>query len=111
MRTEWVSAEEEMAWEIQTGEGRVARYDVRRRIDPDRLILYPDLVYRRFVEEALVEEVVASIPMRCHYPDEFLSRIESEGFLITATWGGCAGEEYGVGGELVVEFSLGGPAA
>lgn len=111
IRSEWVSAEEELAWEVQTGEGRVARYDVRRRIDPDRLILYPDLVYRRFVGEELVEEVMASIPMRCHYPDDFLSRIESEGFLIQGTWGGYAGEEYGVGGELVVEFSLGGPAA
>ena len=106
MRREWVSDEEVLAWEVRTLEGRVARYDVRRSMDAERMILYPDLVYRRFVGDDLVEEVVASIPMRCHYPGELLSRIESEGFAITGTWGGYAGEEYGVGGELVVEFSL-----
>jgi SAM-dependent methyltransferase len=105
MRSDWVSDQEELAWEVETPHGRVARYDVRRRIDGEPLVLYPDLVYRRFVGAELVEEVLASIPMRCHYPEDFLSRIESEGFRTTGKWGGYIGEEYGVGGELVVEFS------
>jgi len=104
LRKEWVSDRENLAWEVKTEEGRIACYDVRRRIDADRLILYPNLVYRRFIGDELAEEAVLTIPMRCYYPGDFLALIESEGFEITGKWGGYSGEEYGMGGELVVEF-------
>ena len=43
------------------------------------------------------------IPTRCfHHPDEFPKLIPSTGFA--GTWGGCTGEAYGEGIELVVEF-------
>jgi len=41
------------------------------------------------------------------YPDEFLDLIRSAGFTIAESWGGYAGEPYGQGKELVVEFALG----
>jgi SAM-dependent methyltransferase len=106
MRTEWVSDRENLAWEAGTADGRVTCHDLRARIDAERLILYPQLVYRRFVKDELVEEVHLEIPMRCHYPAAFIARIESAGYLITGKWGGYQGEEYGVGNELVVEFAL-----
>jgi len=80
-------------------------HDVRRRLVEDPLVLYPELVYRRYAGDELVDETVLPIPMRCFYPDEFLDMIRSAGFAITASWGGYEGEPYGEGKELVVEFS------
>jgi hypothetical protein len=105
--TEWVSEEENLAWEVHSGEERIACFDVRRSLSTDPLILYPDLVYRRYVGETMVEEEVLKIAMRCYYPDEFASLITSAGFEIRGMWGGYAGEEYGAGNELVIEFSMG----
>ena len=103
---EWVSDQENKAWEVETEDGRVVCYDVRRRLTPDPLVLYPELIYRRFVGEEMVEEEVLPIPMRCFYPQEFVSLIEAQGFTICEKSGGYAGEEYGAGNELVVEFSF-----
>jgi SAM-dependent methyltransferase len=108
LRRDWVSDREHLAWETATPDGRVACYDVRARMDAERLILYPRLVYRRFVGERVAEEAALEIAMRCHFPDDFLGRIEEAGFLVTGTWGGYAGEGYGRGPELVVEFRLAG---
>ena len=105
MLTEWASDLENKAWEVETEDGRVVCYDVRRQLTPDPLVLYPELIYRRFIGEEMVEEEILPIPMRCFYPPEFLSLIEKHGFTIHETWGGYAGEDYGVGNELVVEFS------
>jgi ubiquinone/menaquinone biosynthesis C-methylase UbiE len=106
MLSEWVSDQEIEAWEVPTEDGRVVCYDVRRRLTADPLVLYPELVYRRFVGEEVVEEEVLPIAMRCFYPPEFLRLIEEHGFTVCETVGGYAGEEYGVGNELVVEFSF-----
>ncbi len=89
---------------MRTARADICDFELGQSFD---LILYPDCVYRRFIGKDLAEEVVASIPMRCHYPEDLLRRIESEGFSITGTWGGYSGEQYGIGGELVVEFSCG----
>lgn len=105
MRTEWVSDRPRLEWEVDTPEGRVTCHDVRARIDMEPLVLHPRLLYRRFIGDTLAEEVVLEIAMRCHYPEELLARVESEGFRVTGTWGGYAGEEYGTGPELVVEFA------
>ena len=42
---------------------------------------------------------------RCFYPTEFVEKIEAAGFTVLAKWGGYAGELYGEGSELVVEFA------
>jgi len=103
---DWVTSGESFAWEVERGGQRMTCHDVRPRLTEDPLVLYPELIYRRYRGDALVDEVVLPIPMRCFYPDEFLDRIRSAGFSITGTWGGYAGEPYGEGPELVVEFSL-----
>ncbi len=106
MRASWVSEEEKLAWEVSTPEGRVVCHDKRPRLDAERLVLYPELVYRRFRGDEMVEEAVLPLAMRCYYPEDLISVIESHGFRILEKWGGYAGEAYGEGGELVIEFGL-----
>ncbi len=100
----WGTDEENLAWEIEQEGERMTCHDVRRRLVEDPLVLYPELIYRRWRGDNLLEEVALPIPMRCFYPDEFLDLIRSAGFTITGSWGGYAGEPYGRGKELIVEF-------
>jgi len=101
----WETHEENLAWEIERDGERMTCHDVRRRLVEEPLVLYPELIYRRYRGEELPDETVLPIPMRCFYPDEFLELICSAGFAITDSWGGYAGEPYGQGKELVVEFT------
>lgn len=102
----WATHQEALAWEVLRDDERMTCHDVRRRLVENPLVLYPELIYRRWRGEDLLDETVLPIPMRCYYPNEFLDLIETAGFTITNSWGGYAGEAYGQGKELVVEFSL-----
>jgi hypothetical protein len=42
--------------------------------------------------------------LRCYAPEEFEQVILDHGFRIVQRWGGYAGERYGEGPELVVQF-------
>ena len=75
------------------------------RLDPDRHILYVELVYRRDVGGVWGEDAVLQIPRRCYTPHEFEQVIRDHGFRIVQRWGGYAGERYGEGPELVVQFN------
>jgi len=77
-------------------------------MDPAKMILYPELIYRRYQGEVLVEEATLKIAMRCYYPEEFVQLIIGQGFRVLQQWGGYAGEPYGQGSELVVQFTQGG---
>jgi hypothetical protein len=69
------------------------------------LVLHPELVYRVYEGDDLIEEVTHRIVMRCYYPEELLDLIRTEGFRITATFGGYEGAPYGTPGtDQVVEF-------
>ena len=101
---QWSHPKESEVWEKNDGE-HVINHSVRLagvRIDP--LTVYPELIYRKYHQSALVEEVILKIPLRVCYPDELLDTIESFGFQVTGRWGGYHGEAYGVGPELVVKF-------
>src|SRR6267378_1302972 len=104
LRRDWVTNQETFCWQVAVEGGRVTCHDRRSHIAPDHLILYPELIWRRYRHGALVDEAVLRIPMRCYYPDEFSRLIANHGFRITDRWGGYAGEAYGVGPELVVRF-------
>ena len=73
-------------------------------MDPERMVLYPELIYRSYRGNDLVEEAVLKIVMRCYYPEEFEELILKHGFKILNRWGGYSGEPYGEGSELVLEF-------
>ncbi len=100
----WCSEEENLDWEVQTDSGRVACYDKKARMDKEKIILYPELVYRTYENDVLVDETILKIVMRCYYPRDFEALIESHGFSILNRWGGYAGEGYEEGTELVIQF-------
>jgi SAM-dependent methyltransferase len=75
----WSAGHEDLDWERVVEGGRVTCSVRRAGVSMDPLVLYPDLIYRRYQREVLVEEVVAKIAMRCWYPDELEARIGREG--------------------------------
>ena len=107
LRRTWCTGDEHFAWEASRAGIRITCHDRRRRMDPDKLVLYPELIYRRYVCEVLANETVLPIAMRCFYPEEFVQLIVAHGFRIVARWGGYAGEPYGEGSELVIQFTHG----
>jgi len=107
MRRVWCSDEEKLSWEAAVEGGRVTCYERWLRMDPDKMVLYPELIYRRYQDGALVDEAVLKIAMRCYYPEEFEQLIVDQGFRVLRRWGGYEGELYGQGPELVVQFAQG----
>ncbi len=105
LRQHWVSAEEHLSWQMPVEGGRIACYDRRARMDADRLILYPELIYRLYEGDAIKEEAILRFVMRCYYPDTFEQLIRDHGFRVVNRWGGYAGEAYGEGPELVIQFT------
>jgi ubiquinone/menaquinone biosynthesis C-methylase UbiE len=105
MRTSWYQPGEIIDQEINLKDGSHLIYSFRQhKMDKEKLVIYPDIIYRRYVNDALIEEMIHPIKMRCYYPEEFKQLIENMGFTITGSWGGYNNEEYGLGPELVIEF-------
>ena len=105
MATGWPQEESGLVEEHTLPNGESLKvFDERRRIDPERQVLYPKLIHRRFRGAELVDEHVNPICMRYYYPDQFCDLIESHGFKVLDRWGGYSEEPYGEGGELVVAF-------
>jgi hypothetical protein len=85
--------------------GRLVRSERRPRLQPEPLVLYPELVYRRYAAGgALEDEAVLRFAMRCWYPAELENLVSQHGFRTTRRWGGYKGEAWGEGTELVVQF-------
>jgi ubiquinone/menaquinone biosynthesis C-methylase UbiE len=103
----WGNEDEVLSWEKPFDKG-VLRHSYRRvKIKRDPIVIYPELIYRYYETEKLVDEVSCIVPMRVYYPDEFKRLIQCQGFKIVETWGGYVGERYGEGPELVVKFIKG----
>lgn len=107
LRKQWVTKEEKLNWEVPIEGGRLACYDRRAHMDVEKLILYPELIYRKYEGETLVNESLLKIVMRCYYPDTFEKLIIEHGYTILNRWGGYEGEVYGQGPELVIQFGEG----
>jgi len=104
MATQWACEGENLHWETPTEDGRIALYDRRSRIDAERQIIYPVLAYRRYRGDVLEDEVIHEIALRYYYPDQLEELIAAHGFKIVNRWGGYAGEPYGEGPELLIQF-------
>jgi hypothetical protein len=102
----WATATEICRWEVTIDGVRLRCEERWLRLDPERHILYPELIYRRYIGGAWVEDAVLQIPRRCYAPDQFAQVILDHGFRIVQRWGGYAGERYGEGPELVVQFGV-----
>ena len=106
LRREWCTEEEQLSWEVPIKGGRVTCHDRRPSMDPEKIVLYPELLYRRYKGETMVDKVVLPIAMRCYYSNELQRLIEGQGFKIIEKFGGYKGETYSEGPELVIQFSL-----
>jgi SAM-dependent methyltransferase len=104
LRNQWTATEEKLSWEVPVEGGRLVCYDRRAHIDGERLVLYPELIYRRYEGETLAEESILKIAMKCYYPDTFEKLIIEHGYAVRNRWGGYDGEDYGNGPELVIQF-------
>jgi SAM-dependent methyltransferase len=100
----WSSGQEEIDWEVSDGNERFVCTARRASIQMDPLVLHPVLTYRHYSGDTVIDEASLTFVMRCYYPDELLELIRREGFRITEVFGGYAGETFGEGNELVVEF-------
>jgi len=107
LREGWLVPGERLNWEVPVEGGRVSCSDRRVRIDKEQMVIYPDLVYRRYQGLALAEEVVMHLAMRCYYPETFEQLVRDHGFEIVSRWGGYQGEQYGEGPELILQFRVG----
>lgn len=107
LRAHWLARSgEQQGWEKAYGRGRLVHYERIAGVHPERLIVYPVLIYRYYEGDRLVDEAALEIAMRAYYPAEFTALIEAHGFRVLDRWGGYAGEAYGAGPELVVEFGI-----
>lgn len=103
MATKWARNEENECGEYVLANGDILKtYDVRHKLDADRQILYPELIYRRYRNGELIDTHLDSISMRYWYPDEFKQLVLDQGFTIIECWGGYTGQTYGEGSELVI---------
>ena len=106
VRARWAArSADEQVWSRPFGAGQVVAFERIAAVHPERMIVYPVLTYRHHHGEALVNEAVLEIAMRCYYPAEFERLIANHDFRVLNQWGGYAGEPYGEGPELVVEFT------
>lgn len=101
----WPNDKEYLDWEKVVDDKRITCSHVKRNINKTSMVLYPDLIYRTYSSNKLINKEVLSIPMKCYYPDEFIHLIIDNGFTILNTWGGYQNENYGDGSELVIQIT------
>lgn len=104
LRDHWVSSQEQIEWEKIVDGERIICSALTAGMDKEKLVLYPQLIYRRYRGSTLLGEVVFKYVMRCYYPQEFEALVENHGFQIDKRWGGYHSEHYGHGSELVLQF-------
>jgi hypothetical protein len=86
--------------------GRLVRSHRRPHLQSDPLVVYPELIYRRYSAAGrLQDEVVQQIAMRCWYPPELQKLVTDRGLQTIGRWGGYEWEVWGEGPELVIQFS------
>lgn len=108
MRRAWCEPGERQDGEKPLADGTRLVWTHRRvRLNPDPLIVYPELIYRRLSATGeLLEESVLPIAMRCWYPTDLERLVVDHGFRVVERWGGHEGEAWGSGPELVIQFEL-----
>lgn len=97
----WIK-EETMIAEIVTDTGIGIRYgDVRRDIDTERQIIYPDLVYYVTHPDGREEKVVEPLAMSYFYEEQLRELLESCGFEVVEAFGDHDGGQIGEGPRLI----------
>jgi hypothetical protein len=65
----------------QTGT-RIARYECRERIDPERQIIYPYLAYAVTYPDGRTERLVEPLQMKYYYSHQLRAEVEKSGLVI-----------------------------
>ncbi len=100
----WPDEQEYLCWEKQIDGDLITCHETKPRINEERMVLYPKLIFRQRRGSELLDEATLKLTMRCYYADEFEQLVRDRGFEIVNRWGGYAGEAYGEGPELILEF-------
>lgn len=101
----WVNSAAVMLWQKDTQAGKVKHFERRSHIQPDPLVLYPELIYRLNRPDDTYDQITVRVATRCWYSDQFVNLIRNHGFRILDSWGGYSSQKYGEGPELVVAFT------
>ena len=104
IRKSWGGGNEIFCWELPFENGFVTCHERKQHFDDQKLILYPESIYRRYVNGRLAETAIQQVCMRLYDPESFQKIIKEKGFSIMDCWGGYEGEPYGKGNELIVQF-------
>jgi SAM-dependent methyltransferase len=104
LQRKWSTDDERFVWKVPFDDGYVTCHERRSDLAIEPLVLYPELIWRRYEDAVVVDEARLRVPMRHHDSDGFTALVEKHGFRIVNKWGGFSNEEYGVGPELIVEF-------
>jgi len=65
LRREWVTESEYPGWEVPVEGGRITCHARNARMDAEKLILYPELIYRSYRGDELVDEVLMTLTPFC----------------------------------------------
>ena len=102
----WSSDKEKFCWEHVIEGQRIVCHEKWPRMNRQKLMLYPEFIYRIYEGDIVKQKVVFKFVMRFYYAEQFEKLIADHDFTIINRWGGYAGEAYGEGNELVIEFSV-----
>ncbi len=91
IRREWVTNVERCRWTVPFEGGSVTLHDRGPKMDREKLVLDPELIYRRYEDEQLTDEAVIKIAMRCYYSEERLDLIATQRFRVVAAWADILG--------------------
>jgi ubiquinone/menaquinone biosynthesis C-methylase UbiE len=105
MADKWMSIDETFCEETQLSNGDTLKlWDTRKHLDIEDQVLHPEMIYRRYRNDVLVDTHINPLCMKYWYPEQFKELIENEDFRIVQLWGGYLEEDFGQGPELVIAF-------
>ena len=107
IRESWGGDKEIFCWEAPFDGGYVTCHERKQHFDDQKLILYPETIYRFYAKDKLFETTTQKICMRLYYPENFEKIIQEKGFSVIERWGGYEGEPYCKGNELIIRFKDG----
>jgi SAM-dependent methyltransferase len=103
IKNNWIKKEEIFLWEnIDPGKGtKVRLYQIRKNIEPNKQVIYMDLVYYIDQDDGSEEQLVEELSLKYHYEDQIRSLLFSNGFKIIEEMGYYDGRPIKEGSEYI----------
>lgn len=80
---------------------KIRRGDIRREIDVDNQIIYPDLVYYIEREDGGEDRIIEPLALKYWYPGQLPELLEQQGFRVVEDYGNYDGTPLGQGPEQI----------